>query len=509
MNKESSGVMWRQQFLRHANLGLSLQAQVRQMVVGVVLEGQWPTSLAIPSSRELAEMLGLARNTVVIAYQHLVDEGYLIAYERRGYFSNPALMQQIKHPPRQAQDVDPSQRPDWAQRFRFDPAAQLNITKKANWRQYSYPFIYGQFDQESFPSAAWRACCMATLSTLEVSEWAQDMFLRDDEGLIKQLRLRVLPRRGVWVNDNELVITVGAQHALYLLADLLVSPNCVVGLEDPGYPDARNIFLSRTEQVQPLAIDDEGLILNEALLAQCDYVYVTPSHQSPTTVRMSLERKKELLVLAQKHDFIVIEDDYESENCLTNEASPSLKSLDHAGRVIYISSVSKVLAPGIRMGYVAADPILVQRLRAIRRLNIRHPTAYMQRVFAQFLSLGHYDVVLRKRAALLSEKATTLMQALDQYLPILKYQYISGGAACWVECPPQMKAHELAAAAEQRGVLIEVGDVFFVKNTENQHFFRLGFASIPNHKIEAGIRELSAVVRSLYGVEQEPSLQAV
>src|SRR5690606_33486791 len=119
--------------------------------------------------------------------------------------------------------------------------------------------------------------------------------------------------------------------------DLLVGPDKIVGIEDPGYPDARNIFLSRTQQVQPLPIDDQGLIIDEDALARCDYVYVTPSHQSPTTVRMSLERKQELLRLAQKHDFIVIEDDYESENCLTNEASPSLKSLDQTGRVIYIS----------------------------------------------------------------------------------------------------------------------------------------------------------------------------
>lgn len=505
MNQATSGVMWKQQFLRHADLGLSLQAQVRQMVVEVVLEGQWPTTMAIPSSREMAKILGIARNTVVIAYQNLVDDGYLVAVERRGYFPNPALTQQIRQPLVTSSERDSVFRPNWPKRFRFDPNAQLNITKKSNWRQYPYPFIYGQFDIDTFPSAAWRACCMATLSALEVSEWAQDMFLRDDDGLIKQLRLRVLPRRGVWAADSELVITVGAQHALYLIADLLLRPESVVGIEDPGYPDARNIFLSRTQHIVPLAIDGEGLILDEVQLARCDYVYVTPSHQSPTTVRMSLERKEELLRLAQKYDFIVIEDDYESENCLTNEVSPSLKSLDRVGRVIYISSVSKVLAPGIRMGYVVADVELVKRLRSIRRLNIRHPTAYMQRVFAQFLSLGHYDVVLRKRAALLSDKAEVLMRALDRYLPELHYKYIGGGAACWVECPKTMNAHHIAQMSEKRGVLIEVGDVFFIQSAENQNFFRLGFASIPIHKIEAGVVQLAAVIRDLYGFKTKES----
>lgn len=186
---------------------------------------------------------------------------------------------------------------------------------------------------------------MKTLSVLEISEWAQDMILRDDDSLVQQIRTRVLPRRGVWANDDEIVITVGTQQALYLLADLLVSADTPVGMENPGYPDARNIFSSRSGRIVDLKVDEGGLVVDAALGA-CDYVYVTPSHQCPTTVTMPLERREALLRMADEADFILIEDDYESENRAEGEAIPALKSLDRSGRVIYIGSLSKTLAPG-------------------------------------------------------------------------------------------------------------------------------------------------------------------
>src|SRR5699024_4591639 len=128
----------------------------------------------------------------------------------------------------------------------------------ADWRSYPFPFLYGQFDTELFPAAEWRECCLRTLSTMEIGEWAQDMILRDDDTLVQQIRRRLLPRRGVWADEDEIVITVGAQHALYLLADLLISPSTVVGIEDPGYPDARNIFSTRSQHICPLPVDNEG-----------------------------------------------------------------------------------------------------------------------------------------------------------------------------------------------------------------------------------------------------------
>jgi GntR family transcriptional regulator/MocR family aminotransferase len=337
MSSKLTGVMWKQLFQQKANSSISLQAQIRQMLVSVILDGQLPAGSPLPSSRDLSIQLGVARNTVVLAYQQLQDEGYLISRERSGYYVNSEML--VGSLDVEAVPPPLSHQPDWASRYRFRPSLQRNISKRADWQKYPYPFIYGQYDPQLFPTADWRECCMKALSILEIYEWAQDMILHDDETLVQQIRTRVLPKRGVWAAADEIVITVGAQQALYLLADLLLRPDTMIGMEDPGYPDARNIFSSRTARLVPLPVDDHGLQLGEALRG-CPYVYVTPSHQCPTTVKMPLERRETLLRQAEEADFVIIEDDYESENRFEGTPTPPLKSLDRNNRVIYVGSLS-------------------------------------------------------------------------------------------------------------------------------------------------------------------------
>src|SRR5262249_32746782 len=153
--------------------------------------------------------------------------------------------------------------------------------------------------------------------------------------------------------------------------DLLVSEQLIVGIENPGYPDARNIFSCRTRQLRPLPIDENGLLIRPELRG-CNYIYATPSYQSPTTATMPMDRRLEFLQLADSEDFVIIEDDYESEMRFSSTPSPALKSLDQNARVIYVGSLSKTLAPGLRLGFIVASSQLIDELRALRRLMIRH-----------------------------------------------------------------------------------------------------------------------------------------
>ncbi|TVO57427.1 MocR-like pyridoxine biosynthesis transcription factor PdxR [Denitromonas halophila] len=495
MSLKPHTTQWHQFFQRWANTGLSLQGQIRQMLVSVILDEQHPVDAPIPSSREMAAQLGVARNTVVIAYQQLVDEGYLVSRERKGYFINTNILAgrvERTAGPREA----PLAPPEWSRRFRFRPTEQRNIQKRADWQRFPYPFLYGQFDSSLFPIADWRECCMKTLSVLEINEWAQDMIFRDDASLVEQIRTRVLPRRGVWATNDEIIITVGAQQALYLLADLLVSSDTPVGLESPGYPDARNIFSSRSQRIVNLPVDDGGLQVSDTLYT-CDYIYVTPSHQCPTTVTMPIERRHALLEMAEKADFILIEDDYESENRLHGDPLPTLKSLDRSDRVIYVGSLSKSIAPGLRLGYVVGPAELITELRGIRRLNLRHPTVYMQRAFALFLSLGHHDALLRRLSAAYRQRAQRLLEALKEHLPEVQATPVSGGASCWVRGPGWLDAAELARAAAELGVLIEPGSVFFNQDTPPTNYFRLGFSSIDDEQVAPGIALLGQALRAL------------
>jgi GntR family transcriptional regulator / MocR family aminotransferase len=501
MPSRPSATLWAQLFERSRVSGMSLQNQIRQMIVNAILSGHITPDSALPSSRELADRLNVSRNTVVLAYQQLVEEGYLVSRERSGHFVNPATEELqrgftasgARDTPAVATHTD---HPDWSARIHHAPSNQRNIVKPSNWQSYEYPFIYGQFDTELFPTSDWREACMHGLSVMEIRNWAPDLIARDDESLVEQIRTRVLPRRGVFAMPDEIVVTNGCQQALYLIGDLMCGPQTSVGMENPGYPDARNIFQHHSAQIVPLDVDEQGVVIDdEALLASCDYVYVTPSHQCPTTATMPIERRRRLLDLSVKHDFIIIEDDYESENTFSGTPHPALKSLDTAERVVYIGSLSKTFAPGLRLGYVVAPRTLIRELRALRRLMIRHPAAYIQRAIATFLALGHHDTLLRKLGRVYKERSEVLTQALATHLPELRASKVTGGASCWVEGPPWLDATRLSKDAQALGVLIEPGNVFFADPADGQRCFRMGFSAIRAELIEPGVQALAQVVK--------------
>jgi GntR family transcriptional regulator/MocR family aminotransferase len=482
--------------------GRTLQNRLRQTLVRAILDAQFTPNAPLPSSRDLAACLGVARTTVVLVYQQLVDDGYLVSRKRVGHFINTAMLKKnaVAIP---NQTGHKTAAPAWMPRFRFRPSQQRNIEKSPHWQRDPYPFIYGQFDRRLFPTADWRECTIKALNTVDIGEWAPDLISRDDDRLVQQIRTRVLPPRGVFASSDEIVITVGAQQALYLLADLLCTSDTVVGMEDPGYPDARNIFNSRTPRVLPLEVDGGGLSAAGSTLHQCDYVYVTPSHQCPTTVTMPLERRQVLLDLAVAHDFVIIEDDYDTEDRFAGSPMPALKSLDCNDRVIYIGSLSKTFAPGLRLGYIVGPADLMQEIRALRRLMVRHPPAIIQRHFALFLALGHYDALLNRVSRAYRERSQVLMRAISEYLPDVRCTPSSGGASCWLEGPAWLDARQLADLAAANGILIETGDVFFMSDSPPLNFFRLAFSSIDATDIEPGISKLGALMGRLKPADRE------
>jgi GntR family transcriptional regulator / MocR family aminotransferase len=495
MRGNAQQMMWQRLFRRSNESTGSLQYHIRQMLVSAVMEKYLPPGDPTPSSRELSEILGVARNTVVLAYQQLVDEGFLVSRERSGYYVSENLhagwAKRIALPERMA-----ARGVDWSQRFKRDLSRQRNITKPHDWQSYPYAFVYGQFDPTLFPVADWRECCRMALSVNEIRGWASDWIDEDDPLLIEQLRTRILPRRGVWAKSDEIMITVGAQQALFLLAELLISDRCVMGVESPGYPDARNIFSLKNPRLKMLAVDEQGVVPDETLSA-CDYVYVTPSHQCPTTVTLPLDRRMELLRLARAEDIVIIEDDYEIETNFADQPVAALKSLDADGRVVYVGSLSKTLTPGLRIGYLVAPNAVIRQARALRRLMVRHPPVNNQRAAAFFLSLGHHDAFLHRTSHVMKTRRQALLDAIAECLPGFSSSHQSGGSSCWVTGPEWLDACRLAEAAKASGVIIEPGEIFFAADNSPRHHFRLGFSSIPQERIHPGICKLAEVHRGL------------
>jgi GntR family transcriptional regulator/MocR family aminotransferase len=473
----------------------SLQTQIREALVAAILDGQLAREEPIPSTRKMAKSLGVSRNTVVLAYQCLLDDGYLAARERSGYYvadkalstAGPARKPEPPHP---RPNVSGS---DWKARFVKHPAAQENISKPLDWQTYPYPFIYGQVDHNLFPLAEWRDCARQALGKKWLGTWTNDTWAFDDPLLVEQIRRRILPRRGILASDDEILITLGAQNALYLLASLLVGEKSRVATEEPGFPDIRNIFRLKTNNVTLIPVDEHGLMLSDAL-AKVSLLFVTPSHQFPTTATMPLERRMELLKLANKHDFFIIEDDYEFETNYVNEPCPALKSLDDSGRVAYVGSLSKTLFPGLRLGFLVGPKKLIAEARALRRLMVRHAPNNNQRTAALFLSLGHHDTLIRRLHRAYRTRWEIMAAALGAHMPAAARIPTFGGTSFWVNGPDGLDSEELARRAAQKGILIEPGRINFGSPEPPRNFFRLAFSSIDEKKIEPGIRLLAETI---------------
>jgi GntR family transcriptional regulator/MocR family aminotransferase len=473
-----------------------LQLQIRQTIVAAIEDGRLPLGMKMPSSRDLAAVLKVARNTVVIAYEQLVDQNFLLSRQRSGYFVAGVANTFATAAPAPADSA--RQGAQWAARFAVRPSAHRNIVKPLDWQAHPYPFIFGQFDPSLFPTNDWRESARAALSVREINNWARDLIDGDDPALIEQLKLQVLPRRGIHARADEIMMTIGAQHALYLIATLFVGGKTRVGIEEPGYPDARNIFRMLTPDVVPLTVDGDGLV-PDAAFQSCALAYVTASHQCPTAVTMPLQRRTELLRSAAAAGVVVIEDDYEGELMPEMATLPPLKSLDRDSNVLYVGSLSKALAPGLRLGYVVAPAPVIRELRALRRLMLRHPPLNNQRVAALFIGLGHYRAHLAQVGRVLLERARLLDRLLPKYLPGCSFSRGPGSTHFWVSCPRDIDSARLAEAALEQGVVIEPGAVFSMDENASRHCFRLGFSSIRTDRIDVGIQRLGQVFAKQVG----------
>jgi GntR family transcriptional regulator / MocR family aminotransferase len=493
---QHGAVQWARLFdLAEQPATLPLQVRLRLAVVRAIHERRLDNDAPLPSSRELAALLGISRNTVTAAYVQLIDEGFLRAQPRSGVFVAAGARSADAPFDQPIAASGPARPPAWPARVVRSLVARPTLAKPEQWRDYPYPFVYGTYDAQLFPTEDFRECCAKSLARSQLPHWTPDLETDDVADLVEQIRTRVLPKRGVFALKEEIILTVGTQHAYYLLAEALFDDATRLGLEEPGHPHARNSFALRQPRTVELGVDGEGLVV-EALPA-LDYVFVTPSHQSPTTVTLSLERRRRLLRQAELDDFVVIEDDYEAENLYAGAPMPALKSLDKSGRVIYIGSVSKSLSPVLRLGFIVAPHALVQELRVIRHAMVRHPSAFLQHAYALFLSLGHHESHARRVNAAMQERIALAAEVLREELPDFAFTLPQGGASIWLRAPAWIDADELAAIARPHGVLFEAGRVFFARPPYPCPFLRLRLSSIAGANIRAGLRALAASVAEL------------
>jgi GntR family transcriptional regulator/MocR family aminotransferase len=476
---------------------MNLQNQIRQKLVDGILNGVFPPGMKLPSSRKLAQQLGVARNTVVAAYHQLVADGYLVSRDRSGIFVNEEMLESRVG---LRGDSSPAARAEsemWARRIKKLPARWREVYDQPNWLQYPFPFIDGKFDTTLFPLAEWREASRLAQSVADAADWSAGSGDADDPRLIAEIRTKILTRRGIRANPDEILITMGTQNSLYVISQMLADASTTVVIEEPGNYEMRNLMHMRGANVEAQAVDESGLIIDDSLTG-ADVVYVTPSHQVPTAVAMTQERREALVRSAVDNDFLIIEDDYECEINYMDHPLPALRSIDGSGRVIYVGSFSNALAPGVRLGYVVANPDFIRRARQLRRKILNHPPLNNQRTMAFFLALGHYDGLMLRLARIFRERRIALRDALNDMRGIpMEISPEVGGTTYWVRTPKEFDVGNLTNEAEKHGILIEPVQHYYAIKTNAENCIRMGVTSLTVERIRPGVERLVRLIRDL------------
>ncbi len=396
-------------FMPELPAGSGRTMALHQQLRSAILDGRLGAGAALPSSRSLAAQLGLARNTVVAAYDLLIAEGYVQA--RRGARATVAELRRPQRPTA-APVEDARLAPFWRTPF-LDGSRQGALPERS--------FRLGIPDHRHFPHALWRR-----LVAQELRRFARQPFAYPPSAGLPALRaaiaMHAAQARAVACGAEDVLVTSGAQQAFDLLARLLVTPGQTqVAMEDPGYPPIRAAFAAAGATLLPIPVDDEGLRV-DLLPADVRVVSVTPSHQSPTGAALSLPRRMALLDFARARNAVVIEDDYDGEFRFGGRPLDALQTLDREGRVFYVGTFSKSLFPALRKGYVVTPSWARAPLAALKQTADSHSDAIMQGALAAFIGQGHMARHVRRMRSLYAQRRTALLESLhdlrDWLIPI-------------------------------------------------------------------------------------------
>ncbi|WP_282128273.1 PLP-dependent aminotransferase family protein [Roseobacter litoralis] len=466
------------------------QTQIREKVIESILSTQALPGSLMPSSRKLAEHLGVARMTVTLAYQELVVQGYLETQSRSGYLvaktdAVPRLPKGHVNEPIENSEV-------WKNILSENLAARRRVVKPKDWRALPYPFVFGEMDTALFNHTAWRECARQAIGKRDFDLMAGNG-ATDDPLLVDYILSRMLPRRGITANQDQVLITVGAQNAIWLAIELLTRRPLKAVCENPGYPDTLQALQWCGADITTVDVDQYGLPPNKIPIGT-QAVFVTPSHHAPTGATLTRERRLRLLEQAQEHDFIIVEDDYEFEMSFIQPPSPALKAIDKDQRVLYAGSFSKALFPGLRLGYLVGPERVIAEARELRSMILRHPPGHLQRTAAYFLAQGHYDLLIRDMRRAFAKRRAAVVDALGNTDLEISGAAQFGGTSLWVKTPDGIDTETLATDLLKDGVVVEPGAPFFSGDNQPKGFFRLGYSSIPVDKIPEGVRLISAKV---------------
>src|ERR1700761_2727321 len=377
-----------------------------------ILDGRLKPGLRLPSTRILADAWGVSRNTVMGAYDLLLSEGYLFARHGAGTYVAEVLPQRAERVPLAE---EPEGEPDVRlSAFWRSPPSYLDKPWVSSKASSNALFRLGVPDTESFPFHIWRRLLARALRAQGKSPAAY-VEAQGRPLLREAIANHVSFARAVACRADDVVVTAGTQQAFDLLAKILVeSGKTTVALEDPGYPPLRAAFSSAGARLEAVPVDSEGLVV-ERLPPATKVICVTPSHQFPLGVAMSMRRRAELLEFARANNAVIIEDDYDGEFRFGSAPRDALQTLDRSGSVFYVGTFSKSLFPGIRLGFVVGPPWARRTICAAKQVTDWHQPVLEQDTLAAFIGEGHMARHVRKMRKLYAERRELMISGLQAH----------------------------------------------------------------------------------------------
>jgi GntR family transcriptional regulator/MocR family aminotransferase len=472
-----------------------LYRQIYEVVRRSVLSGEFGPRMRLPATRQLAKQLGVSRMTVVNAYEQLLAEGYVEGRIGAGTFvasTLPEAMLRVEqHSPATStgsgkpENHSLSRRGEWL-------ASTSVLTLRVQADGYNYAFQNGMPAVDEFPFKMWSQLASRRLRNpprelLGYGDPAGYLPLR--EGIAAHLK----SARGVRCDVDQVIVVAGSQQALDLTARVLLDPGDVAWAEDPCYPGAHNALLSAGAKVVPVPIDKEGFDLTSAMgqSKRARLAYVTPSHQFPLGLTMSLARRLSLLDWAKRADAFIVEDDYNSEFRYSGRPLSSLQGLDNDGRVIYVGTFSKTIFPSLRLGCIVVPKDLVKVFIAARALLDRHSPSLDQAILADFINEGHFARHIRRMRSLYEERQEILVAAAKRELKgLLEVKAAEAGMHLVGWLPKKVSDKTASEKAALYGV-----EAVPLSAYSSHHLPRgglvLGYTALNTRQIRDGVRRLA------------------
>tara|TARA_R110002110_G_scaffold75009_3_gene198370 strand:- start:2069 stop:3577 length:1509 start_codon:yes stop_codon:yes gene_type:complete len=472
-----------------------LYRQLYDSLRGAILDGRLAAGARLPSSRLLASDLGVGRNTVLSAFEQLTAEGYLEAVVGAGTRVAASL-------PDELLEIAKSRKAPDAKTAPAANTLSARGTLMASVKRAAVPYVRGHgraFQHglpaiDLFPMTLW-----SRMLARRARDHAGSTFGYETGAGFRPLQEAIAAHagaaRGVVCTPEQVIVTTGAQAALMLAAQMVIDPGDDVWIEDPGYLGARGAFLGAGAHIVPVPVDSEGIDVEAGriLAPRPRLIYVTPSHQYPLGVTLSLQRRLALLELARSANAWVLEDDYDSEYRYTGRPLASLQGLDRSGHVLYMGTFAKTLFPALRIGYLIVPDGLIDAFRTAIRLTGHIPPASLQAALADFITEGHYGAHVRRMRAIYAARRTCLIDAIDTHL----HQWLApapgdGGMQMTAWLDPAADDRQVAAIAERADVHVMPVSAYYLGPARRNGLY-LGFSAIPEARIIKAAKRLNEV----------------